>query len=135
MKYDFVNFMARKAKYMEDCILEEKFTSIDERFNQVDQRFDAVDQRFDSIDERLNKTFFSIDQRFDEVDQNFTAIKQDFNRMDERFDKVEQWLKQIAGNLAMFLDMYGIHESAINYNGRMVNDHERRITKLEGRAV
>jgi len=69
------------------------------------------------------------------LEQYFTAIQEKFNQVDERFDRQDNWLQEIARNMALLLEMHGIHESTINYHGTMLGNHERRIGKLEKQTV
>lgn len=74
------------------------------------------------------------EEHFTSIGQSFVQVNERFEGMDKRFDKVEQWLEQIARNMALLLDMHGIHEASLNYNSRMISNHESRIGKLERRA-
>lgn len=67
-----------------------------------------------------------LDEFSRETEGNFTAIKETLNHM-------EGWLGKISRNMAQLLEMHGIHEASLNYNSRMISDHERRIYKLERR--
>lgn len=79
-----------------------------------------------------------LDELSRDTAENFTAIKESLNSFEDRLDKrlgqMEEWLSDIARNMARLLDMHGVHESAINYNSRMISNHESRIGKLERRA-
>lgn len=60
--------MARKAKYMQDHILEGKFKVIDKRFDAVDESFTALKQDANRTEERFNqqeKLLRQIDSKFD----------------------------------------------------------------------
>ena len=106
---------------MENHMLEEYLTSIKQDFNH--------------LDERLDKDFQAIDQRFEAIDQRFEAVDNRFDRLEERLDSQDNWLEEIARNMAKVLHLVVDQGIVIKQINDKLFNHERRITALERQAA
>lgn len=137
--------------------MDRAFEAADQRFEVVDQRFEAIDRRFEAIDRR----FEAIDRRFDVVDQRFDAVDRRFDetfafivsegektrryvleeseRTRRYFDVV---VEQVTSERTLTLDKAIAADERVGRLtatnaadhvdfGSRLDDHERRLTRLE----
>ena len=96
--------------------MHELFELVDQRFQQVDQRFEQVDQRFEQVDQR----FEQVQRQFAELSAQIATEAQNTRR---HFDMA---VEQMKAERNVVLDQ------SLAARERL-DDHERRITRLERR--
>lgn len=106
---------------------------ITDGFRQLNSRMDGFEQ---SIDARLGTFGKSIDARFSESDQFIDTRLNSFERsIQEQVDGLRETVQESAVNIDRIL---GIHTRLDDEYKPMIaqlDDHEGRITAIEGRPV
>lgn len=105
--------------------MDRRFIGTDRRFVSIDRRFRQVDRRFAQVDRRFAK----IERRLDRVERGLTSVRAEIVRSAKEtrrhFDVV---VESLHDDLRIFAD-------GIAAQSARLNNHEKRITRLEGRVT
>lgn len=98
----------------------------------IHQEVDVVHDGIISLETKMNARFEKIDNRFDENDAKFDKINTRFNMIDNRFDENDNIQNEILNAIG---EIQESQSKAIRRQADTIDNHERRILKLEKRTT
>ena len=117
--------------------IDKKLEEVDKKFEQIDKKFEQIDKKFEQIDkkfEQIDKKFEEIDRRFEEIDKKFKELNNYilnlFTNIDETLSEKLDTLEQTCKSINQKYNIVGDSDLA---NKEMLNNHEHRIRKIEGK--
>ena len=145
--------------------LDEKLSSLigymDVRFENIESRLDGIDLRLDKIESRLDEVEFRLDKveaRLDKIEERLDNHEDRFDRLEKHIDfKFDFFKGDIIRSLEpmfadMRVDLLGYKDSmvtrtmdieveqlalgsALERNSEILDNHEKRIKKLELKSL
>jgi chromosome segregation ATPase len=110
--------------------VDQRFEQVDRRFEQVDRRFGKADDRFDSLEGIARRTAIQVAKLTGDVsDIKVTiatkmATKDDLSLIHTRLDAFLPEIEASRRERALHSDAYMLHQNRLN-------QHERRLSRLE----
>jgi len=114
---------------------DKRFEQIDKRFEQIDKRFEKIENRLNELEKRIDKKFAEIDKKFEQIDKKFKELNQHildlFTNIDEIVGKKVDTLEETCRSINQ---KYSVLEDEDLINKKIINNHERRIRKIEDKV-
>ena len=98
------------------------------RLDSIDTRLDGMDTRLDGIDARFDQ----MDARFDEVDRRFVGVERSLDEINSRLGDNDLKQDEILNAIGEAHEHQG---RAVRIQADKIDDHERRLTRLERHAA
>ena len=121
--------------------IDETLESIDSRFERIDVRFEKIDARFEKIDTKLKEH----DEKFEEfgaiLDEHSVILSEHSVALEEIKEKMvrknyfNDVMEKIIFEFRDFKHEVMFNSKHIGEDRKQIEDHEKRIIKLEGAIV